>query len=204
MKTMTVKDIAKAVGKPETTVRNWVRKTSAKSAQVQAKSAQAATEKKPAEYDFDETIAIIEAGLGKNAAAIFRMNAEAPVANAIPTNISDLDTQFKLAIVTLTSMVGGLDSRMSHIEKRIEERAALLPAPQKSDRAAFNQLVRDYAVKMNLNYNFVYGKIYSEMYYRLNVNVKTRAENVGVKPLDWIEANGYMTQALSIATEILR
>lgn len=73
---MTVREIAKATSKPERTVHNWVQKTSAKVAQVYAKMAQAADDKKPADYSLDETLAIIETGLGKNAALLFKANAE--------------------------------------------------------------------------------------------------------------------------------
>ena len=62
---MNVKEIAQAVGKPERTVHNWVQRVSAKMAQVGAKMAQASIDKKPADYDIDETIAIIEHGMGK-------------------------------------------------------------------------------------------------------------------------------------------
>jgi len=71
---MTVKEIALAVNKKERAVHNWVKKTSEKNAQVGEKSAEAKETKKAASYNLDETCKIIEIGLGKNTADLFRMS----------------------------------------------------------------------------------------------------------------------------------
>ena len=73
---MTVKEIAQAVGKKERAVHNWVKEVSAKNAQVSAKIAQAKATSKPADYTIEETIKIIESGIGAEAAGVFRANAE--------------------------------------------------------------------------------------------------------------------------------
>lgn len=72
---MTIKEIAIAVGKPETTVRGWTRQASMKSVNVKTKLIDAKETKKPADFDLDETCLILDEGLGKNAADIFRENA---------------------------------------------------------------------------------------------------------------------------------
>jgi predicted transcriptional regulator len=69
---MTVREIADAVGKKERTVHNWVLKTSAKNAEVYAKIAEAREKSKAADYSLDQTLEIIETGMGKNAAGIYR------------------------------------------------------------------------------------------------------------------------------------
>lgn len=75
-KTMTVKQIAEAIGKKERNIHNWLTKLSVKNAEIYAKIAEAKKTSKPAEYNFEETISIIEIGLGKNAATLYRQNAE--------------------------------------------------------------------------------------------------------------------------------
>lgn len=70
---MTTKQIAEAVGKPERTVRDWVKALAAKSAVITAKLA-ASSPMKPANYTLAETCDIIEEGLGK-AADVYRTNA---------------------------------------------------------------------------------------------------------------------------------
>lgn len=72
---MNVKEIALAVNKKERSIHYWIEKVSANNAQVRAKIAQASNDKKPADYNLEETCLIIEQGLGKNAAALFRSNA---------------------------------------------------------------------------------------------------------------------------------
>jgi hypothetical protein len=71
---VTTREIADAVGKPERTVRGWANKMAAKSAAMAAKLA-ASNSTHPADYDLDEAIEIIGAGLGRNAAEVYRQNA---------------------------------------------------------------------------------------------------------------------------------
>lgn len=71
---MTTREIAQATGKTERSVRNWANKV-AENSSVMAEKISASTSTHPADYDLEETIAIIEAGMGKNAAAIYRANA---------------------------------------------------------------------------------------------------------------------------------
>jgi hypothetical protein len=72
---MTTKQIAEYLGKPERTVRDWVKALSAKSAEVLAKIAEARATSKPADYDLAETCQIIEEGMGKDVADVYRTNA---------------------------------------------------------------------------------------------------------------------------------
>jgi hypothetical protein len=72
---MTVKEIAQAVGRESRAVQNWVSLVSAKNAQVFAKIAEARKTSKPADYTLAEVCDIIEAGLGKAAADVYRTNA---------------------------------------------------------------------------------------------------------------------------------
>jgi hypothetical protein len=73
---MTTKQIAQAVGKAERTVHGWVAKASARFAQISVKVAEAKATSKPADYTLDESVQIIEIGMGKNAASLFRENGE--------------------------------------------------------------------------------------------------------------------------------
>lgn len=73
---MTIKEIAAATARPEKTARKWISKASLKKTSIILKTEEAFLGKKPADYDLEETLAIIEIGLGKNAAALFRQNAQ--------------------------------------------------------------------------------------------------------------------------------
>jgi hypothetical protein len=71
---MTIKQIADAVGKQQRAVQYWAKKAGAKIASIGAKIASAG-HGVSADYDLEETLSIIETGLGKNAAAVYRESA---------------------------------------------------------------------------------------------------------------------------------
>ena len=70
--------MAEAVGKDERSVRRWAGKASDKMSSVSDKMS-SSTSMHPADYDLDETVAIIEAGMGANAAAIYRAMRQNPM-----------------------------------------------------------------------------------------------------------------------------
>jgi len=72
---MTVKEIAQATGKDAATISRWVEKVSCKVQEVSCKVQEAKKTKKPADYTLAETCLIIEEGLGKAAADVYRTNA---------------------------------------------------------------------------------------------------------------------------------
>jgi transposase len=71
---MTTKQIAEAVGKPVRTVQDWVKELGAKSALISAKSA-SSSPMYPTDYTLSEVCQIIEEGMGKAAADVYRTNA---------------------------------------------------------------------------------------------------------------------------------
>ncbi len=72
---MTVKEIAGVTGKDAATVSRWIEKVSCKMQEVSCKVQEAKRTKKPADYTLAETCSIIEAGMGKQAADVYRANA---------------------------------------------------------------------------------------------------------------------------------
>lgn len=201
---MTVKQIAEAVGKNPATVARWVEKTSRKVQEISRKVQEAKATSKPAEYTVEETCEIIAAGMGANAAGIFRANAEsAPKPITLESTNDDLDTAFKAALVTLTAMAQSMDKRMSAIETAMQQRAALLPAPAKTPRAELSQLVRSYANAREIEPRYGWRDLYREIYYRLHINAPVRAKNEGVKAIDILEREGLLEQACAIAAEMI-
>lgn len=72
---MTTKQIAEAVGRDITTVQRWIKRLDGKMPSIDCKM-QSSTSTNPADFDLEETIKIIEIGLGKNAASLYRQNAD--------------------------------------------------------------------------------------------------------------------------------
>jgi hypothetical protein len=196
---MTTKEIAEAVGKTERSVRNWVSKVAEKSSAMTEKSS-ASTSTYPADYTLDETCEIIAAGMGANAAGIFRANAER---SSVPTAGNDLDQAFKAAVAGIYQMIQQYDQRISAVEGAQKQRAALLPAPEKTPRAELSQLVRSYANTRGMEYRAAWTTLYQEILYRLRINVPTRAKNEGIKSIDYLDREGMLDVACSIMAEIL-
>lgn len=196
---MTTKEIAEAIGKNEGTVRGWVRRLASKNDAVASKN-NASSSMKPADYDLDETCAIIEQGMGRNAASLFRENAKR--STNIPAVVEyDIDAAFKLAIISLTSMTQRLDERVAKIESRVEQRQALLPAPEVKPRDNVSRIVRKYANDNGIEYGPAWGELYREYGYRTNSNPSIAARNRGMAIIDYIEAEGMIGTLEAIAID---
>ena len=90
------------------------------------------------------------------------------------------------------------------INSKFEQRKALLPAPQKSDRANVNQIVREYSVKNELDYSKAWGALYTEFNYRTNRDVRVCAKNRDMGILEYIESEGLTADLLAVAIEFCK
>ncbi len=198
---MTVKEIALAVNKTERSVRNWVARTTEKSSGIKEKSS-GSSPMKPADYTLDETIEIIETGLGKNASLIFRQNAEKTENKTLLTN-RDMERIAVIVSKTVSATIKQLDNRITNIEQKYQEKNFLLPV-LKDKRATLNQVIRAYQNRTALPYPVIWNRLYNEIYYRLHENVSVRAMNRNQSVLDYIEEAGLMPKALSVAIDLFQ
>jgi hypothetical protein len=201
---MNVKEISLAVSKPERTVHNWVKKSSAKMAQVSAKMAQAKKTSIPADYDLEETCFIIEQGLGKNASNLFRSNATsaniAPISAkmAQPENIlSERDKEIisQTVSATIKSLIPYLNQSVSVPTKK-ENQIAFNPKALRSD---LRMIINKYTQERGCDYKDSWNQLYQDIYYKLDRNVRLCANNRGIETLDYIEQEGLMEEVLEIA-----
>lgn len=116
----------------------------------------------------------------------------------------DVEIQFKAAVVGIYGLLQNHESRISRIEGEVEERKALLPAPQKSDRDNLNEIVRRYATREEIPYPVAWSSLYRECMYRMNVDLKTRARNRGMGILDYAESEGLIDRILAVAMELYK
>jgi len=197
---MNTKEIAKAIGRPVKTVQTWTKLTSAKMASIGDKMASASSVH-PADYDLEETLAIIETGMGKNAADIFRTNA-----------MQGKNTQANTDYVTKADLAEFGRSIVAEMFKQVipliqgtpaAKPVALIEAPPIDLRAQLRQVLNN-AAKTSGDYAGVWNTLYSEIYYRLHINVNERAKNAGVNKLDILEAEGQLNNAILIAREIFK
>ncbi len=203
---MTTRQIAEAVGKTERAVRNWTRKAAENFSSV-AEKMTASSPMRPADYNLDEVTEIIKQGMGANAAAVYRQNAEQSVRPEVARSSStndDIDREFKAAIAGLYKMLQSHENRIQSIERDHEHRKALAPPPGMSTRQELVLAMRKVAHrKYNGDHASAWAELSRQMYYRCSINLKVRANNDGVRRIDILERDGLLETATSIALEML-
>jgi hypothetical protein len=134
-------------------------------------------------------------------------NAEVPTQNAeVGFSLSDRDIAIisKIVSATVAETVRALDVRMLSIERKIEERKALLPPPGIKPRDHINMIIREYATKNGLQYQSVWTDLYKQFGYRTNTNPTVSAKNRGMTILDYIDAEGMIETLEAVAIEVLK
>lgn len=197
---MTTKEIAEAVGKTERCVQGWAKKTGEKIASIGEKIASVQKTGSPADYDLSETCFIIETGMGKNAANLYRMSAK----ETLPATW--MERAFEMmasSFERLCRITESQEARLQKIEVRIEERQALLPPPQVKPRDHINMIVRSYASRNAIDHSSAWGTLYKEYSYRTNTNPRASAQHRGMQIIDYIDAEGMIETLESIAMEIM-
>ena len=209
---MTIKEISLLTNKTYKTICNWIE--SVKNTDISEKITEARKTSKPAEFTIDEVIEILRIGkvseflidlLIENSKNkdIF-ISTKQNNSNLSSLNQKDIEIISTIVAMTVSKTIETLDKRIGSIENKFEERKALLPAPEKSDRENLNQFIRSYAHKNNLSHSVVWLKLYQEAYYRLNVNLKVNAYNRNLAIIDYADQEGYIPELLSIAIDIFK
>jgi len=201
---MTTKEIAKATGKDITTVQRWVKKMDGKMQSVDGKM-QSSTSTNPADFDLTETIAIIETGMGKNAADLYRMSAKEASTPATNTEVAQLGVMVAnlcLAVGEQMKMLTAQQQQISAILAKPQERA-MLPAPQLDPRAHIIKLVNEYTARTGIPHKDAYTMLYREYGYRTHCNAILSANNRGMKIIDYIDSEGQIETLEAIACEVL-
>jgi hypothetical protein len=196
---MNTKEIASAVNKTERSVQRWVKKAGDKMSSISDKMS-SSTSTKPSDFDLDETLLIIETGLGKNAAAVYASNAkdlQKPSDSLLSQKEIEMIT--KIVSVTVAETIKQLDGRMTNIEQKIEERKALLPAPEIAPRDRINMIIRDYAERNRMPFAAAYSELYKIFNYTYGCNVNASAKHRGVAIIEYIESEGLIENLESVA-----
>jgi len=200
---MNTKEIALAVNKTERSIRNWANKLAEKNSVV-AEKISVSSPKNPADFTLEETIAIIEQGLGKNAAEMYASNARKTTGKLISLPESslsqkDIEVISTIVSVTVAETIKQLDGRMTNIEQKIEERKALLPAPEIAPRDRINMIIRDYADRNRMPFATAYSELYKIFNYTYGCNVNASAKHRGVAIIEYIESEGLIENLEAVA-----
>jgi hypothetical protein len=193
---MTTKQIAESVGKNERSVRRWIVKAADKMSGLSDKMSDAEKTKKSADYTLEETCAIIEAGMGANAAGVFRANAE----HSRNHNGFSADSVAAIVRETLTAMVPAMIAAFRGMIP--DKTAPALPAPQGMTYRDQLRKVMSAAGHASGDFRGVWKNLYSEFYYRYHRNIFTCARNRGMDTLDYVEEEGLLPDLLSLAVSL--
>lgn len=147
-RTMTVKQIAEAVGKDPATVSRWVSVVSAKVQEVYCKVQEAKATSKPARYTLEEACQIIEGGMGKAAADVYRTNAVNAALSLQPTRKAKLPSGAQLREMRLGMPQSEFQKRIdfligysSHQPRVFAREAPELATPEQGE-LAFEEIRR--------------------------------------------------------------
>ena len=75
---------------------------------------------------------------------------------------------------------------------------------EKTLRAKINQLVRAYCLATGTEYQELWNRIYTDFKYRYHIDLKKRAKNRGLKPIDLADQLGGMSELFKVASQICR
>lgn len=117
-----------------------------------------------------------------------------------PTDIAVIS---EIVSQSVAKTVAALDARISKIENRVEERAALLPPPQISPRTHITQLVNDYVRRTGDEHNFVWANLYRQYDYRFHKNLSRAAKNSKMTTITYVESIGEIKNLEAVAMEVL-
>jgi len=197
---MTTKEISTLIGKDERSVRRWVAILADKMTVVKDKMT-VSSPMKPADWDVEETLAIIKQGLGQDVANAYRTLITQQTVQETSSTLTKRDMELIAGIVTM--VMQNMETRVSTIEKRVESRQALLPPPDVSPRDNINRIVREYANREEEEFSTVWKMLYREYGYRMKCNPVTKANNRNMKVIDLIESEGNLGMLESIAITLL-
>jgi len=190
---MNTREIASAVNKNDRSVQRWIKTLSVKVSSINDKMS-SSSPMSPADYNLVETCMIIEQGLGKNAAEIFRMNATHGTKEiSVESRLDRLESLLeKVLMVQLNNIV----------VKEPEKQLTFNDVPEKSKRAELREIINKYTAHRGCNHIEVWSQLYQQIYYRMNINVKLCADNRGMDKLDYIEKEGLLNEVLSLAKKL--
>jgi transposase len=189
---MTTKQISEAVNRPERTVQGWAKRTGAKMASIGAKLAAVAKTGKPADWDLPEAVAIIELGLGKNAASLFRASASQAPSQSTDDRLGRLETM-------VAALVGAVAEIIPALRGAPASPAALPPPAELEPRAALRKIVEAWARKHGRDYHGAWSSLYREYGYRYHRDIVRAAKNRDQSVLDYAESETILGELLALA-----
>jgi DNA-binding transcriptional MerR regulator len=205
---MTIKEIAEMTNVSAETVRRWVHNLPQNVEGIKERLSLAKKSGKTSvDFSLPEVIEIVRAGGNETLAKMLMDNAamkqlDEKKSSTLSGNHFDILRSMIDTLEAQEKRLSAVESEISSIKKQSPK---ALTAPQKTDRATLNQIVRLYAdAQCSGDFRQAWAWLYQECLYRLSRNFPLCAKHEGISTLDYIDREGYMSHVLSIARECLR
>jgi len=144
-------------------------------------------------YTQKEAIAII-GNVKKTGFIELPQIAEVPTQGADVSRMDRLESLMEKMMTMMTVIMGN-----QVVQKKSEP--AQIEAPPLELREQLRKIVND-ASRESGDYQGAWNMLYSEIYYRLHINVSVRASNLHISKLDVLEKENMLMSAILIAREI--
>jgi len=210
---MTIKELAEFTGKTERTIQRWLEKacdilSDDEKEPLKVKIVKSWETKKPSDFSIDEIELILNhSSMSKDAVKILMDNARKPT--QIIT-VKENNNPITLIMDFMVKMQEQQQQFMSAVlselktNKQPESKQLSLPVtPDIEPRLYLNQLSREYASLKNVSYQIAWNTLYEQMLYRCKINVKVRAKNEGIRPIDYLDRENLLLTACSIVKSLI-
>ena len=152
-----------------------------------------------AEYSLEEIGEILNFGsLSKDAVKILMENARRTKEIEAPTQNVEVLQMFKAMINQNQQFMTAVINRLDLLESKEPKQLALPDVANINPRAYLNQLVREYAQLKAVEFRKAWNVLYDQFLYRCHENIKVKAKNEGVRPIDYMDRENKLLTACSI------
>lgn len=159
----------------------------------------------PADFTLEETLEIIETGMGKNARYIFEQNAQQKQQeNKDISNINNRIDRLENILEKLVIVLDKLVPVISHVGVLPEKKNTDIKELPYNSRTEVNKIVRDYCYTHKAYHSDAWNSIYRELSYKTGKDLQRMARETNLSVLDTIENYGYMADLLEIAQFMLK
>jgi len=130
-----------------------------------------------------------------------------------PQTPAEIMLQQAQILVEQEQKLNQIDERLKDVENRKNiylKKVMSLPEPENceipelSDRSVLNKYIRNVARVAGVEYRVVWDKLYSEWDMRYKMNVKLRALNKNISPIDYIDSMGKINELYFLAKQIYK
>ncbi|MGE5623818.1 MAG: Bro-N domain-containing protein [Methanocella sp.] len=118
---------------------------------------------------------------------------------AKPMSVEDMIILQAQSVKELKAKVDGLEQKIEWQERQIEDTRQGMVDINVPLRNQFNKAVRELAFRRSLGYDAAYDTVYDTLGAQEHIDIKRRARNRGVKPIDILEQSDLLVKATRLA-----